>query len=390
MNTPPHRALTLATGALALVIVTLTAQALAAVPARSAAAHRSAGSSTGWRLDKVISFPHRSVLLFGVDAVSDDDAWVAGMTYTESGTKELPLIEHWDGRSWRRVVLPAKAASLLDRLDTFGTVGASSARNVWAVSTRGRYLRLSGDRWTIGALPGSRSGLLLIESVDAFSATDVWAFGGRLEGSTTLLRLKPYAARFNGRRWITVRVPGGGFMGPVSAISARDMWAAGGEQPLGTAGTVRVLQWNGSAWREAPVQPAMPRQASVTAVLATKDSNVWIGGSVPNSKQGTSEMAQHWNGKTWSASSPHAPATTQDYSLVSFAKSPGALWALGSKLGGPTRIWRNSGGKWTLSLVSPNWLYHLADVPGTTSTWGIGWNAALTEGLIVLHGPVPH
>ncbi len=391
MNTSRRRAVALSAGALALVTLTATAQALAAAGA-SGSARRPAAPPTGWRLSTTISIRHRSAVLVGVDAVSADDAWAAGTTFSEYGTLLRPLLEHWNGRSWRQVALPAKAVSHFGNQDIFANVAALSATKVWAITFQGRFFRLACGRWSVGALPGTAGGRVVVDAVKALGPANVWAFGSRSLGPVSALKFAPYAARFDGRRWIRIPVPGRGILGPVSAISARDIWAvAGGEQPItGMSEITRVLRWNGAAWRPVPVQPTLSRRASVTAMLAANDDDVWIGGSVPNSAAGTSEMAQHWDGKAWVQASPATPPTSQSYYLSSFAPSTGGgFWAIGGNLIGPQRLWRNSHGIWSAPVRSPWELYQLAAVPDTNSTWGVGWSADLTKGLIVIHGPLP-
>jgi hypothetical protein len=389
MNTARRHSLALAS-AFALATSALATQALASGPsarsdqAPSVAAYRPASPVSGWRLNKVISFRHRPVILVGIDAVTAKDAWAAGMTSSEYGTKPRPLLEHWDGRSWRQVALPAGTASHFGARDIFANVGALSATDVWAITFQGRYLWLHGTRSTFGALPGSKTGKLVVDQVKAFSPADVWAFGYMSLGSASSPTLAPYAARFDGSRWTTIPVPGRGVMGPVSAISPSNIWAA-----TSVSGASTVLRWNGARWRPVPVQPTLPVRA--TAMLASSNTDVWIGGGAANSKSGTSEVAQHWNGKAWIGASPHSPATKQDYYLAGLAPdgTGNGFWALGGNILGPPRLWHHSRGGWSAPVPVPWQLYQLAAVPHTRSTWGIGWNADQTKAVIVLHGAVP-
>jgi hypothetical protein len=388
------RALALPASAAALAAATLATQAFISVPAQSAAVHRapSPASVVGWRVSATLSVPGKPVILLNVDAVSARDAWAAGVVVSGYGTSVRPLIAHWDGRTWRPVALPGKARPLATQ-SLFGYVGASSASNVWAVSVGGRYLRRDGRHWTQGRLPGSATGRLIVDSVRAFGPADVWAFGGRSSGPESKLRFAPYAARFDGRRWSTVKVPGRGPVSAVSAISRGDMWAvAGGQSPIvGVSANVsRVLHWNGTAWRDVAVEPRLPRRAYFTSILARARNDIWAGGSVLNRRQGTSELVMHWNGKAWARVSPPSVATEQDHVISAFAPDGRrGIWALGANLGGAARLWRFSGRAWSAPIRLPWDLYQLEAVPGTGSIWALGENLAATAGLIVRHGPVP-
>ncbi len=58
---------------------------------------------------------------------SRGNAWAVGGVFAAGAGH--PLIEHWNGGSWRLVPSPAPAGSVL-----YG-VAATSARNAWAVGT---------------------------------------------------------------------------------------------------------------------------------------------------------------------------------------------------------------------------------------------------------------
>jgi len=91
------------------------------------------------------------------------------------------------------------------------------------------------------------------------------------------------------------------------------------------------------------------------------------------------------------AAGPHSPATKQSYYFADFVRdgAGNGFWALGGNIFGPERIWHNSGGAWSAPASVPWAPYQLAAVPHTRSTWGIGWNASQTKGVIVLHGLLP-
>src|SRR5262249_61566214 len=151
MNTARRHSLALA-GAFALAISTLATPALASGPsgrsdqATSVAAYRSASPMSGWRLNKLISIKHRFVILTGIDAVSAEDAWAAGTTLTEYGTTPRPLLEHWDGRLWRRGAVPARFASHFGNQDIFAHLGGPSAKGGLGVPLPGAFPPRPGTR----------------------------------------------------------------------------------------------------------------------------------------------------------------------------------------------------------------------------------------------------
>ncbi|HUD37161.1 MAG TPA: hypothetical protein VMR14_09705 [Streptosporangiaceae bacterium] len=394
MNPPLGRALARTGGAIALSVAAAAAPAMAATPASAVSPRVRPAAAVGWRVAQVISAPGHSVLLGGIDAVSASDAWAGGVSLPADGEGNgRALIEHWDGRAWHRVVLPAKAARRVSNGLFLGTIGASSARDVWAFSEAGSYLRRSGTRWTFGGLPGYRAGKTVIFAIKVFGPDDAWVFGARTAGHPSKAKFTPYAARFNGRAWTSVRIPGTGIVDTVSAISADDMWALAGSQAAGAgelAPTPGVEHWNGRAWRAAPAQPRLPKNGTLSGIVALAPHDVWVGGSAPNSKAGSSELARHWNGRAWTNASPRSAPTADDYYLASLTPDGhGGLWALGAEISGPEQFWHYSHGRWQAPGRSSWDVLELEAVPRTGSTWALAPNADLTAGLILLHGPRP-
>jgi hypothetical protein len=410
-NSLRRGALILSAGLIASATFALPVQAAAGHQARAAAQSRdaqsqSAQSLTGrqvrtgagaWRLARVFSARSHvasgSVTLSGIDAQGPADAWVMGTIQNEGNTVRA-LVGHWNGRSWSRVALPPGLAARFRGAEAI-SIGASSGRNVWAFTEAGMYLRLTENRWQFGRLPrhvmGSHD---FLESAEVLSPTNVWVFGTHYIGSIDKLNFTPFAARFDGRRWHSVKVRGVGSIGPVSVISPANMWTLTGAvlPAIGLPNHPKVVHWNGSAWRPIAVQPRLPKHATLDGILAYSSHDVWIGGSVPNGKTGTSELALHWNGQSWTTVSPPARPSSADEFLISLVPDgTGGLWAAAEALPGPAWFWHYSNGAWSPPVaVKSDWLYpELAAVPGSSSVWAIAASPGLIRGLILIHGVLP-
>jgi hypothetical protein len=381
----------------AVGLAAATALLAGPVPAGSASAARPQATASSWRLLAAVAQRGQSVLLGTIDAVGPADAWAAGLIGGPKEQHQRALLVHWNGVAWRRVALPGPAAARLGANVGFVFAAARSDRDVWVVSQNGRYLRLRQGTWTEGRIPLPRKQTTLMDQALDFGPDDVWVFGLRFVGPVTRFDIRPYAVRFNGRAWVSVPVPGRGAL-DVSSVSARDMWALTGTKIPGSGirATPRILRWNGSAWRVAKTQPALPRFATLDGILARSPSTVWIGGSRSNRKAGSSELAQHWNGTSWVPVNPPARPSEQDIYLQSMVPDgSGGVWALTGSLGSadPDRaeVWHYTAGRWSgPQPVNPRWLlFGLAWVPRTRSVWGVAGSPGLVQGLIVLHGPVP-
>jgi hypothetical protein len=187
-------------------------------------------------------------------------------------------------------------------------------------------------------------------------------------------------------------VPGHGFLGPVSAVSARDMWALETTHAAGTLipSKATVLHWNGRVWRAVAHQPDVPAHGFLAAVLAEPGGAVWVGGSAPNSSHGSSALVQRWNGRTWTNLSPAASPSRRHVSITALARAGrGGVWGLSSTPALFAQLWHYSGGAWSVP-VSPRWYpFWLAGVPGASSVWAVGASAKGYDAVIALAGPLP-
>jgi len=397
-NSLRRTALVLSASPIALAALALPLPAAAvqqAHGARNALAARQARTGAGaWRLASVFSVPGRSVVLTDIDAVGPADAWVGGEIERNDGTAVMALAGHWNGRAWSRAAVPPVLAARF-RGQVFDAIGASSSRNVWAFTLEGAYLRLTGHRWHFGRLPERmKTSHDIVESTEVLSARNVWVFGTHYIGSIYRLKLVPFAARFDGRGWRAVRIRGVGGIGPASAFSPGNMWALTGAvlPATGLRNEPKVVHWNGRTWRPMVVQPRLPRHATLTGMLAESGRDIWLGGSVPNDKTGTSELALHWNGASWTTVSPPARPSDADEFLTSLVPDgSGGVWAVGEAIPGPARFWHYTHGAWAPPVaVKSGWLYPaLTAVPDSTSIWAVAASPGLVRGLILIHGALP-
>jgi hypothetical protein len=169
--------------------------------------------------------------LYGVAAITADDAWAVGYYVNwqpEPNYGLHALILHWDGTSWTRVDNPAEALDQTMFLD----VVAIAADDVWAVGDNfgePLFMHYDGVEWTI--VPGPPvPGLPRPYEVEAVSHSDVWAAGLGSQGYY----------HWDGAAWSVV--PGAVIPGAVGvnrgaamfAIGECDVWSVGG--------------WNDGAW----------------------------------------------------------------------------------------------------------------------------------------------
>ena len=188
--------------------------------------------------------------LSGVAAASVSDIWAVG----HAGDKTL--IEHWNGEAWQQVPSPSPRPRS-ETGDALSAVTVASARNAWAVGTKELPSGLAGtliEHWNGRAwrrVPspspplGCSDDVNYLSSVAVTSARSAWAVG--TDGVDCA---QSYFERWNGTAWkIThrrIRHLGSGWtISALAATTARSVWAVGstfGFEPL-------ILHWNGSVWQ---------------------------------------------------------------------------------------------------------------------------------------------
>ncbi|MFD7033756.1 hypothetical protein ACFWAR_37575 [Streptomyces sp. NPDC059917] len=199
-----------------------------------------------WR-EKPAAMPDNSLGggLLGVAAVAPNDVWAAG--WTQALDERIPdpdgstqiidhmegLVQHWDGRAWKRAELPKGYANW-----GLNAISASGPNDVWAVGSgygdddRPVVLHYDGRSWK--QLPTPPYGGLYGEfnSVVANGPGDVWAVGRTILDEND--RGHALIMHWNGRTWTRVA-------GPAEAGSLTGVAAA----PGGVVAVGRILGADG-------------------------------------------------------------------------------------------------------------------------------------------------
>jgi hypothetical protein len=244
--------------------------------------------------------------LLGV-AATEGAAIAVGGAYDRVAGVEIPLVRHWDGLEWTALDLGTGYV--------LTAVAATSADDVWAVGHGFPHggavagpvaAHWDGTSWTRVPVPGPPRGRLL--AVSATAPDDVWAVGGTGPAGRRGVN-GPLVLHFDGTAWRTASAPKTD--GPLSAVVAlgpRDVRAAGG------AG---VHHWTGRRWHRAD-----PGIASVNTLTALSATDVWAAG-------GNGELAHH-DGERWHRVVSPPPLTGSAVWLGSAAVLPGTVWMVGS------------------------------------------------------------
>lgn len=183
-------------------------------------------NGSAWSIVRVpIPRAYRSAL-YAIDARAANDVWAVG-SRTGARVPTIPLVEHWNGRRWRVVRLPAKRVP--NGNGEFRAVHALSPRNVWAVGSNQVEIdahtltgHWNGRSWSFGSTPNRRFEDNELSGVAGVHGGEVWA-GGSWANSQLLIQHR------RGGRWRTSRLEGvkAGWLTDIELLSRRDGWAVG-------------------------------------------------------------------------------------------------------------------------------------------------------------------
>jgi hypothetical protein len=311
--------------------------------------------------------------LTGVSAVSADDIWAVGYDCNTAnclGSANVygTLILHWNGTKWSTVASP-DPSTIINQL--FG-VTAVSADDVWAagaetpnpatLKSSTLILHWNGTKWLRVSSPNVGGASNTIYGVDANSATSAWAVGNECDffacpepgyATGTII------LHWNGTTWSKVSSPSPGVSNNVlfgvSAVTPDDAWAVGDTSgtSAGGGGTL-VVHWNGTKWSRVASPNPGSQFNDLQAVSAASASDVQAAGDQLGANLPYDTLAEHWNGKAWSA--PASPNGIIAKPFVNFLAGVSAIsscdavavgWVQGSGILSKVLILQWNGKSWS-------------------------------------------
>ena len=294
--------------------------------------------------------------LFGVTKMPHGGVWAVGDRVSQSSSRFIaPLVEHWTGSHWVAQVLPGHQTNLL-------SVFAPAQDNLWAVGffrvgigafeTVPVIDHFNGKTWTIVSAP--RPAASVLTGIDGTSASDMWAIGRQMVRDRAVTIID----HFDGHLWTRVSSPSPNTdyldLVAIAAISPSDVWVAG--DYTGSDSVVRTFieHFNGHAWSIVP-SPNLGTGSNYLTAMTVLHGKPWV---VGRAQDGTHfrPLALRWTGSKWSG---HLlpQAGSGDESLNAVVATGGTLWAVGNKSNKSgvqrTLSMRYANGSWTV-VSSPN------------------------------------
>lgn len=361
----------------------------------------------GWSVDSSLGVGQEGSLV-AVTALSAINAWAVGQ-YEGLDSLKRTLIEHWDGSRWTVQQSPSSG----QKYNLLHGVSASSQNDAWAVgydiSTDSIDQPLiehwDGASWTVSASPAVGAAGGELDGVASVSPTDAWAVGfvSIPSSANTPPGNHPLVEHWDGHAWSIVQsaalpdpqdrynsVPYNE-LHAITALSANDIWAAGGGNAGASAPGMQALleHWDGHAWSIVPSANPDPNGNALTGLAAVSPHDIWaVGGNLSYNSQESAvvePIIEHWDGSHWAIAAGPVNATAQG--LIGIAAAPGsAVWAVGQVAApnGPagTLVEQESAGQWSVvASPSPGTLRNALNSVAAISTkdvWAVGESAAGT------------
>jgi len=313
--------------------------------------------------------------LNAVEAFGSRDAWAVGGHGVTGTGGEKPLAAHWDGQRWTRIDFPG-SVPLHD-------VAGNSGKDVWAVGGRSDGSATTVQHWDgiawseVVHVGGTVDHPLVLDDVEAVSAPDVWAVGYRGD----LLSASGHAQHWNGVEWEESAVPQPegattAVLTSVSSFGARNVWASGFAFD-GRRFTPYFVRWDGFRWFLVEVPSSIVGGYSAMTMLGP-DSFVAVGSdSSPGDSVPKAVVASFADG-VWSQVA--LPITGGELNGVS-PDGTGGVWVVGDRVGigghddRHALILRRQGSNWSVVPTPVTEAAGLSDVtvvPGSMSAWSVG------------------
>jgi hypothetical protein len=255
-----------------------------------------------WQRIPSPNVPGKSSFLYSVAATSPTSAWAIGY-YRSTATLEETLIEHWNGKAWKRVPSPNVAG----RTNLLLSVTAPTPSSTWAVgySQKGGAPHTLAERWSAGKWkivpspnPGGQSNF---QGVSAISPGSVWAVGQGFNGANGV----SLTAHWTGGRWHVIASPipsgaTGAILASVAVTSAKSALTVGYYRSNGSADQTLAERLSSGAWTVTPSQNpgGLSLDNDLNGVAATSMTNAWAVGTY---QIGSSDLTliEHWDGNAW-------------------------------------------------------------------------------------------
>jgi hypothetical protein len=262
-----------------------------------------------------------------IETFAPNDVWVGGINWGAGP----PLLLHWDGVSWKRLVVPRAPGGYPTPA---AVVGRSGPDDLW-IATSSELIRRDATGLHSTPLPNHLPFLSLHDFAflgprDAWAAGDYVPQSGPYQHGPVALIL-----HWDGATWSRVEQPMdriGGTLEGIAAAAPDDIWVVGNgdRSPFGGSGYGTITEhWDGASWSVVP-SPGDGFDTSLHDIDVISSGDAWAVGTVSHDDYGR-PLFVHWDGQAWSSVQPDGAWRTGHAYEMSLS-GPGLHgWVLGDR-----------------------------------------------------------
>lgn len=227
------------------------------------------------------------------------------------------LIEHWDGHSWQVVASPNRIApqgtnvlnSIIalapDNIWAAGSASISGSLNVALNSTTPLIEHWDGKQWNLVSLPATlQRGA--IKALSASAPDDIWIVGVQESYLLSVTPL-PFVAHWNGQVWSSFSQPSPlswSSFSDINVLAKNNAWAVGSfsdTQRISSdpAEASLLAHWDGRSWNGVRGAIVPETRSGLTSITTNGPNDIWMAGSIRTAAGIEYPLIEHWDGKNW-------------------------------------------------------------------------------------------
>ena len=260
--------------------------------------------------------------MYDVKAFAPDDVWAVG-----TFTGDVPLVEHWDGRAWSLVHVPA----IVGTEQILTSVDGTGPDDLWVVGEirdaqeqmHGLVLHHTSDGWHVVPSPAGSAVLQGVTMVNGLPVVAGWSIDA--DGYARGL----VATGNTDGGWSKADLgPSGGentFLLSVSVDPSGVLWAVGFSNTSPDDDAVRTFRFDGTSWTAVQV-PEQPGPSRLFDVASDDAGTIAVGQTITDGA--THALVLRFDRGAWSVMSSDSGSGAPD-TLAGVAMWHADVWGVG-------------------------------------------------------------
>jgi hypothetical protein len=289
----------------------------------------------GWSVVTSPKLTHEDSFLTTAADPATGAVWAFGHTApSTSGVPKtaLALAESWNGAQFTHVATPSPSPNANLVSAYFSGTGSGDAVG-WMTTpiyTQAVVEHWNGTAWSLALAPDPSPVTTALYGVAGTSATDEWAVGGY---ASTNVDTSPLIIHSDGQSWSKVGADPTVVDGTLNAVAAdapSDAWAVGSQVEGGNLATL-AEHWDGRTWTAVSTPNTNSNDNILLGIAARSPSDAWAVGEYDDTSE-LEPLVEHWDGRSWTIAASALPGVSNARLVSVSAVTSGDIWAVGAQI----------------------------------------------------------